>query len=107
MTTTAPLSTPHRARPWPRNGIEKLFSPSGNASNVWFVPSASVPGAFRLVRFYGDHWTCSCPAGEARTWMGWHYARNCSHVSKVVAADQADGYAPRPTAPANVSAVVD
>ena len=115
MTTTAPLSTPPSARPWPRDGVFKTFGPDGRArvaGSIWFVRSATTEGAYWFVQFHrtadlGPWWTCSCPAGHARPMMGGKHAGPCRHVKAVVVAEQADGYAPRPTAPANVSALVD
>lgn len=96
--TTAP-------NPWPRKGVHKLPAGAG-----WMVPSESVPGAFRHVTFeqgyrrsIGFH--CTCPAGKERGLMSPGHA--CRHVRLVAEAESDDGYPPRPSAPTNVSALVD
>lgn len=61
------------------------------------VRSASVPGAYRIVRGAG----CSCPAGE-------NGARSCRHRRAVAefCASRSREYA-RPVAVAHISALVD
>jgi hypothetical protein len=103
-------------KPWPRAGndreVEKVFRPDGSPAFEWFVSSRSTPGAYRLVKFGQAGavrwWTCSCPAGwGGHQKMGSQFERACAHVNAVLAAEKDEGYPPRPSAPANVSALVD
>ena len=102
------------AAAWPRLGVYKA------GQTVWFVPSKSEPGAFRRVEWHshpktGIVFTCSCPRGQHAGQMGGDNlsadlkgnSRPCSHVLKSQEAERADGYPPRPSAPTNVSALVD
>ena len=95
-----------KAAPWPRNGVYRL------ERGRWFVPSRSTPGAFWYVEWMpgakGESpsvFTCTCPAGRSLERMD--AKRSCRHVRLAAEAERADGYAARPTAPANVSAMVD
>jgi hypothetical protein len=80
---------------------EALLLPAGTVRQAqaggYFVASRSTPGAWWLVAGR----SCSCPAGQAG-------AERCVHrrqVAAFVAAIDADHR--RPTAPPNVSALVD
>lgn len=102
------------AAAWPRRGVYKA------GQTVWFVPSKSDEGGYRKVEWHhhpktGVVYVCSCPRGQHAGQMAEDnlaadlkgHARPCSHVLKVQEAEQGDGYPPRPTAPTNVSALVD
>lgn len=104
------MSTPN---PWPRGGVHKVHDRDGNVQHVWFVPSASAPGAFRKVSFHGEvngdrYFTCSCPGGHYEDLrMGSKFERACRHVREVLAAERDDGLPPRPVSRPAVSALVD
>lgn len=105
------------AAPWPRRGVYRL------EAGVWFVPSASTPGAFYRVEWHHDEeafksavertlaagfrklprtmprssFSCTCPAGTERGRMRADTA--CRHVRETSLAEREDGIPLRPVAP--------
>lgn len=105
--------------PWPRSALGCTVYRLNPGSGVWFVSSRSMPGAFRLVRA-GRLWasepigfSCSCPKGEAaqeiteQPFPMPHDKPECHHVRAAAVAEKDDGVPPRPTAPPNISGLVD
>lgn len=104
-------------KPWPREAyghvIHKLHDRDGNFEQRWFVSSFSSPGTFWMVAYTKDgsqpaYFRCSCPAGlQGHRRVGTAWEAPCRHVRAVSAAETDDGYSPRPSAPVNISALVD
>lgn len=75
-------------------------------SGLWLVASRSTSGAYWLVRL-GTSPGCTCPYGRTIPDVEEFAARPCRHHKEAAAEERRRQPPPRPTAPPNVSALVD